>query len=213
MGDLDNRIQLTPPVEVDFDVSGQTGQAHDSYPAPKTQARYDLMRSYLIGLLSNQSCDETQGQPNEMRTGTLWYQKAAQLLTIFNGTEFENLANHIAVKIADSDIRNLQTLLQSLVSSMQYVAPRVVWGGIIGYGTSRIFPIPEQFLGYASIAKMVPYIYINGVLIDPRNVTIELSSPAQILVNDTILIKPGQNYFIVLQHTTDIIQEDIIAME
>lgn len=65
----DDRINLQPPL-VDFtnDV-GTTGQAHDNFPAPG-QARYDWMRSYLIGLLSNQSafCE-----PIEFRIGTVWF--------------------------------------------------------------------------------------------------------------------------------------------
>lgn len=65
----DDRINLQPPL-IDFDTTvGTTGQAHDEFPKPG-QARYDWMRSYLIGLLSNQSafCE-----PIEFRLGTLWF--------------------------------------------------------------------------------------------------------------------------------------------
>lgn len=65
----DDRINLQPPL-IDFtnDV-GTTGQAHDTFPEPG-QARFDWMRSYLIGLLSNQSafCE-----PIEFRIGTIWF--------------------------------------------------------------------------------------------------------------------------------------------
>jgi hypothetical protein len=218
MSDLDNRIRLDMPI-VDFSLAGDTGQVHDEYPAPKTQARYDYMRTFLIGLLSNQSCDETvDGEPFQMRTGTLWFKKVAQLLTIFNGTKFDNLDKYIGVNLGqdstNSDIiKNLQDFSREVSLNMQYVAPRVVWGGIIGYGNARTFAIPEKFQGYAAIANMVPYVHVNGVLIDPRNASIEVSSPSYIQINDNTIIKAGQRYFIILQHTTDIIQEDILAME
>ena len=64
----DDRINLQPPL-VDFSLVGTTGQAHDTFPAPG-QARYDWMRSYLIGLLSHQSSFE---EPIEFRLGTTWF--------------------------------------------------------------------------------------------------------------------------------------------
>lgn len=64
----DDRINLQPPL-VDFSVVGTTGQAHDTFPAPG-QARFDWMRSYLIGLLSHQS---SFSEPIEFRLGTTWF--------------------------------------------------------------------------------------------------------------------------------------------
>lgn len=64
----DDRINLQPPL-VDFSTVGTTGQAHDTFPAPGP-ARYDWMRSYLIGLLSNQS---SFSEPIEFRLGTIWF--------------------------------------------------------------------------------------------------------------------------------------------
>lgn len=64
----DDRINLQPPL-VDFSVVGTTGQAHDTFPAPGP-ARFDWMRSYLIGLLSNQS---SFTEPIEFRLGTIWF--------------------------------------------------------------------------------------------------------------------------------------------
>jgi len=63
---IDNRISLGPS-EVSF--GDGTGLAHDSYPAPG-EARYDTLRSYLIGLLSLQSGFD---EPVERRLGSLWF--------------------------------------------------------------------------------------------------------------------------------------------
>lgn len=65
----DDRINLQPPlINFDLDV-GTTGQAHDIFPEPG-QARFDWMRSYLIGLLSHQS---SFNEPIEYRIGTVWF--------------------------------------------------------------------------------------------------------------------------------------------
>jgi hypothetical protein len=66
----DQRIQLPAP-KIDFPTDvGVTGQDHDNYPAADTQPRFDWMRSYLIGLLCNQSSFD---EPTQFRNGTLWY--------------------------------------------------------------------------------------------------------------------------------------------
>src|SRR5574341_388463 len=65
----DGRIRLPGP-KIDFDAEvGTTGKAHDTFPQPG-QARFDHMRSFLIGLLSNQA---SYNEPVEHRLGTLWY--------------------------------------------------------------------------------------------------------------------------------------------
>lgn len=65
----DSRIRLQAPA-IDFETEvGTTGQAHDTFPAPG-QARYDWMRTFLIGLLSNQASFD---EPIEFRLGTMWF--------------------------------------------------------------------------------------------------------------------------------------------
>lgn len=65
----DNRIRLTPPA-IDFtNEVGETGKAHDTFP-DAGQARYDHLRSYLMGLLSNQGSFTS---PTEFRIGSLWF--------------------------------------------------------------------------------------------------------------------------------------------
>lgn len=67
---MDNRIRYPEP-EINFSVDvGLTGQAHDDYPEKGTAPRFDWMRLYLIGLLSNQS---SELPPCEYRPGTVWF--------------------------------------------------------------------------------------------------------------------------------------------
>lgn len=100
----DDRINLQPPL-IDFDTTvGTTGQAHDEFPKPG-QARYDWMRSYLIGLLSNQSafCE-----PIEFRLGTIWFDLnvssfkyragSTQPIIVTEGDNFISLAHGIELE-------------------------------------------------------------------------------------------------------------------
>lgn len=66
----DNRIRFSGP-GIDFENEvGRTGQDHDDYPQPYTQARYDWMRMFLIGLLS---CQSSKEEPTQYRDGTWWF--------------------------------------------------------------------------------------------------------------------------------------------
>jgi hypothetical protein len=96
----DNRIRLSAPL-IDFvnDV-GETGKSHDSFP-DAGQARYDHLRSYLIGLLSNQA---SYTEPTEFRLGSLWFDINSNSLKIRNnsgaiinyaGTSWDSLADAI----------------------------------------------------------------------------------------------------------------------
>lgn len=66
----DNRLRFPAPT-IDFDTEvGTTGQDHDNYPSPNTQARYDWMRMCLLALLSHQASYQA---PTQYRDGTVWY--------------------------------------------------------------------------------------------------------------------------------------------
>ena len=210
MSDLDNRIRLDQPI-VDFTESGLTGQRHDEYPKPNSQARYDLMRTYLIGLLSNQSSDEnTDGEPFEKRTGTLWYKKVAGLLALYNGTEFEDLSKHIGITV-DENTASIESVILSILSNLKYVAPRVIWCGIFNFDATNNIVIPEEYQGYAAIDKMRPLVYVDGLLIDPRDTAIQGGSPFYVKIGDNFNPRPNQKYTVILEHVTDITQEDVIG--
>lgn len=99
----DNRINLNAPL-IDFADVGTTGKLHDEFPKPGP-ARYDWMRSYLIGLLSHQaSLDE----PTEFRLGSIWfdlnstafkYRRGTQgPIVVTEGDEWASLANGIEME-------------------------------------------------------------------------------------------------------------------
>lgn len=90
---MDNRIRLPGP-KINFaDDVGVTGQDHDDYPEPG-QARYDHLRMYLIGLLSNQSGPQP---PTQYRDGTVWFDTSGPkgVLKIRDRSEWRHLAEAI----------------------------------------------------------------------------------------------------------------------
>jgi hypothetical protein len=90
----DYRIKF-PSTLIDFpnDI-GTTGQDHDNYPSPGTQARYDWLRLYLIGLLSNQA---SANSPTNYREGSLWVDTSNETL----GPILKIYRNHAWTTIAD----------------------------------------------------------------------------------------------------------------
>ena len=92
----DARIVL-PPAPIDFTTDvGVTGQDHDNYPSPDTQARFDLMRMYLIGLLANQASIGAD-EPTQFRNGTLWMDLTENALKIRRDDEWVPAGDGILV--------------------------------------------------------------------------------------------------------------------
>jgi hypothetical protein len=218
MTDGDNRIRLdqTP---VDFSVADYVPELHSNYPAPNTQARYDQARSYLIGLLSNQSSDSTK-PPFEKREGTLWYQKDTGFLTIFNKTNFDLLANHIGIEapVAGTDqttVVSLSSLLDQIRATLQFVGPKVVFCAVVGYGQNdNSIQIPDSLQGYAAVPNMQAMVYADGKLVDPRLTTMDFSipdAPGFIRVHSGFLLKPAMKLTIVIEHVDAILPETFQA--
>jgi len=201
----DNRIRLdqTP---VDFTVTDNVDQLHSSYPSPNNQSRYDQMRSYLIGLLSNQSSD-SDSEPFEKRIGTFWFNKTLQMLLLFDGSKFDALSKFISINEGED---NLQDSLDNINSMLAYVGPKVVWSGIFNTDEVDSIPIPKEYWDYAKISGMIPFVYIQGLLIDPRKTTINPQTPQQI---DLIGVnaKPKQTFTVILEKVTDLKQETVPA--
>lgn len=186
---MDNRLKL-PPTKIDFDAVGTTGQDHDQYPAPG-QARFDHMRMYLIALLSQQSSDSA---PTEFREGTPWLDTGSDppQLRVRLGGEWAPYGRAItlgsgldAVSLLDW-FDNAQYMLSSL-------APDVTFSGrATGFAASITVPGPLR-----SSLKAVsrPLVYVNGLLLDPRETTLE---------NDVVLLgvnrmKSGDRFSVLIR--------------
>lgn len=159
----DNSIRFPGP-KIDFanDV-GLTGQDHDNVPSPGV-ARYDHMLIWLIGLLANQS---STSEPTQYREGTLWFDKNIDIMKLYNNGSFDTIAKYISL----ADNVTLQTWYNQLSSYLETFGPEITFSGAATGATNSI-TIPESLRQYVSSTTRC-YLYINGLLKDPRKISIQ----------------------------------------
>jgi len=211
MGD-DNRIRLdqTP---VDFTAADDVDQLHSDYPNPNTQARFDFMRSFLIGLLSHQS-SSGEDEPFEKRIGTTWFNKTLGLMLLYDGEEFDSISKYLSVESADDEgtvgMSSLQSIIDDIMSSLAFTGPKVVWSGVFTADEVDSIPIPIEFQEYSATNGMQAFVYIEGLLVDPRKTIIDSQTPNQInLVG--VNSEPNQTFTVKLEKITAIKSETVPA--
>lgn len=167
----DNRIRF-PVTKVDLENDvGLTGQTHDNYPAAGTQARADWMNLCLIGLLAQQS---SYSEPSNYRDGTPWFDLNDGTLKIRFGGEWVHYAAVLSIA-QDNDGASTKTLAQfysEIQSALSGLSPEVVYNGSVTTNSTATIPIPESLRTYIASDSRA-FVFVNGLLIDPRNTTIE----------------------------------------
>lgn len=122
----DNRIRF-PSSPLDFATAvGVTGQDHDHYPQPSTQARYDWMRMMMIGLLSHQS---SYHPPTQFREGTVWMDLNIPALKVMMNGTWEHIAKAIIVASGDTAALSLSDM-SAQFQSLQIQVTRLIEGWI-----------------------------------------------------------------------------------
>ena len=160
---MNNKIRFGS-TRINFqDDVGLTGQEHDDYPSPNQPLRFDHIRMYLIGLLSNQSSQE---EPTQYREGTIWYDLTANALKIRKNDVWVNIASAIEFDV--------NTTLSEWVSYVDNIIGNykqdIVFGGSASSNTN-IITIPESLRSnITSISRA--FVYVDGLLQDPRNIVI-----------------------------------------
>lgn len=177
---------------------GTTGQEHDSYPAAGQQARFDHMRLYLLGLLSNQS---SVSEPLNYREGTIWND-------ISDSTDGPNLKvrrNNQWVSLSKSILLspglNLDQWYEEASMALTSIAPEMFFSGTVVSNVVSDIPIPASFLSRIFPDTRV-FVTINGaadklsviegqnlatllkyrpIIVDPHNVTIVAGSIIRLL--------------------------------
>ncbi len=186
----DHRIQFPGP-KIDFENDvGLTGQDHDNYPEPGV-ARYDYLRLYLIGLLSNQSGTT---EPSQYREGTLWFDKNTDIMKLYNNGAFDTIAK--AISLADSV--TLQSWYNQLSSYLETFGPEVTFSGA-ATATANSITIPESLRQYVGDNTRC-YLYINGLLQDPRKVQIQ---NATVVNFSDFSLTNGDEFTVVLKTISD----------
>ena len=182
----DQRIRLTA-TKVDFtnDV-GTTGQDHDNFPAPG-QARFDHMRMFLIGLLSNQA---SYDEPIQFRDGTIWFDLNANTLKINIGGSWKPVSDAIDLDSTSSTV-TLSSWYETVNSIVQGFTPEVTFSGSAAT-TTNLIPIPSS-LSVSNLNRC--FVWVNGLLLDPRKC--EIFGASVRLINSTV--KSGDKFTVVLK--------------
>lgn len=211
----DNRLRLPAPL-IDFtnDV-GTTGQDHDDFPEPG-QARFDWMRMYLVALLAHQS---SYDEPTQYREGTVWFDLNNNTLKMpvitSEGTTWEPISKFIAVEDGadEAATTTLYEWFQEAEVLLASIKPSATWSGSAANATTQI-PIPASAQATAALDDMRAFVWVNGLLLDPRNTTIqgggcptciELSGGDSLVAGDTFTVK--------IEYISDanFVQADVVA--
>lgn len=168
---IDHRIRFDASL-IDFanDV-GLSGQAHDNYPAPNQQARYDWMRMFLIGLLS---CQSSTDPPAQYREGTPWFDLKDETLKIRRNGAWVSVAE--AIKLADTDAPNdpftLQDWYNEVQSAIRSLRSELFFQGTVTSINATLIPIPTSLQGFIQ-SNSRPFVYVDGVLINPTTTSLQ----------------------------------------
>ena len=165
----DYRIKFPAPL-IDFSADvGLTGQAHDEYPAPGTQARYDHLRLYLIGLLTNQA---SYLLPLEYSEGTIWFDLNTTALKTYFNNQWQQIANAIVLTSEGETTTLADWYTNQATIILKSLAPEVVFGGRSTISGIFRIPIPSNMYPYIFIDSRI-FMTVNSTHnLDPREVAI-----------------------------------------
>lgn len=162
----DNRIRLSS-AKIDFETEvGVASQDHDTYPESGGQARFDHMRMYLIGLLSQQS---SFLQPAQKRDGTPWFDLNTLSLKIWRNGTWELYSDAIPLEIDGETIVTLRQWYQSVSGTLESLVSELFFAGTCTLtGVSDItIPVDIRSQIYSDSRA---FVFVNGQSIDPREV-------------------------------------------
>ena len=207
----DNRMRFSP-AEIDFAADvGLTGQAHDNYPAPNQQPRYDWWRMSIIALLSNQSSDPAS-PPTQYRIGTLWFNKTEY--KYYDGSAFTDLSKAIILRLAPADLGiTLSDWYYTATEKLTRIQPRFTFSGhFVAFGTHQI-PIPDSIrtalTGIETL--MQPIVYLNGLILDPRLCKLSGSCPLFVNIDNSIEINANDKFIVVIERMDIASTEEVLA--
>lgn len=170
---MDNRIKLSSGL-VSFDT---VGQDHDAYPAPGQQARYDHLRSYLIGVLTNQSSAD---EPSEFREGTPWFDLNSMTLKIRYDGSWVELSKVISTNGAASasNVIRLDDWIDGVNAALTTISPEIVFSGTCSNVDVTQIPIPETIrtntLGQSIItSNSRAMVWVNGIMLNPNRCSLQ----------------------------------------
>lgn len=196
----DNRLRF-PAALIDFAADvGETGQSHEDFPGPSQQPRYDWLLMWFISLLSNQSSHE---EPTEYREGSFWFDLSTNVLRIRYNGEWVSAANVIAVNegTGTDGVTSLASWFQTVQNSLNTTAPESTFSGSSSRDDVTVITIPQSLRSSIISSKNRPFLWINGILVDPRNV--RLCNEITIELLNGVKIDTGDSFTVVIKNITN----------
>ena len=198
---IDNRIRFPGP-KIDFETDVGLGQGdHNNYPAYGAQARADWMRLYLIGLLSAQS---SLSEPTEYRDGTIWFDLNSLAYKIYSNNSWKEISNAI-----DLGGKTLQEWYDEASLILADSSPEVVFNGRCVTNGATLITIPISLRDNIKSSARC-FVYINGLLIDPRQC--EITAGITSVKLNSVILDTGDEFTIQIRsipvstfYTTDVV--------
>ena len=197
----DNRLKFQPTL-IDFATQvGLTGQEHDNYPAPG-QARYDWMRCYLNALLA---CQSSFSEPTEYTVGSLWFDLNTNTMRTYiedqsGGGTWQSLSQAISLIDGDTPIStlNLQAWFNQVNPIITSNSPNMTFSGSSTANNTTRITIPTTLQTSINLATSTPFVYINGVLVDPRFTV--LSGPTTIVLGGSTVLNLNDKFTVEIKN-------------
>jgi hypothetical protein len=194
----DNRLRF-PSTLINFTTDvGIASQDHDNYPPPQGVARYDHMRMVVIALLAQQASFD---EPSEYRNGTPWFDLNTNTLKIHTSSGWVNYSEVIALGEPDTD-GNYTTLAEwfdTTNSALSVLAQEVVFNGRSTSSNVVDIAIPGQLQAFIYLDTRC-YLYINGLLVDPRNCSILCTSTIRL---SNVSLSTNDEFTVILRRVPD----------
>ena len=195
---LPNNTLRFPAPLIDFATEvGLSGQDHERFPYPDAQPRWDWLLMWFMSLLANQSSYE---EPTQYRDGTIWFDMNTMTLKIWRSS-LENISGSwisLASSIELETIAGIPVTLSAWYTStngkLSGAAPVTTFGGYVVSASATEIPVPVTLQGEIDLIKTRPFVFINGLLVDPRNceyftaTTIKLLNLVQLVQDDKFTV-------------------------
>ena len=174
-----------PEQPVNFADVGLVGKTHDLYAQPGSVARYDWMRSIILGLISNQASSD---KPEEIRNGTIHYN--------FDEFKFANANSSISkyIKVVDT---NLYDWITNLGNKISKFTRKAMFSGE-SYINSEFISIPEKLRISINPNNRI-YMYKNGLFVNPSLLSFNDGCPVCIILREEAKLNPGDKFTIVIK--------------
>jgi hypothetical protein len=154
----------------------------------------------LISLLANQSSFD---EPTQYRDGTFWFDLNTLELKVRSEAQWLSAANVIAVattdeEAGDSTIFTLAEWYESVQDILASSAPEITFGGASSDDVVSI-PIPTSLRG-GLYSDSRPFVYRNGLLLDPRLTVLEPSAtPTAVQLNGSLSLSDGDTFTVLIK--------------